>query len=114
MFSFPNQTRVYLAVDPVDMRKSFDGLWTEASRVLERDPFGGALFVFSNKKRNLVKILHWDGSGVCVFAKRLEKGCFSWPTGSDPQRLSITPQSLSMLLGGIDLKDGIKKCWYER
>ena len=56
MFSFPTQTRVHLAVDPVDMRKSFDGLWTEASRVLERDPFGGALFVFSNKKRNLVSM----------------------------------------------------------
>lgn len=114
MFSFTNQTRVYLAVKPVDMRKSFDGLWAEATRALGSDPFAGTLFVFSNKKRNLLKILHWDGSGVCVLGKRLEKGRFSWPKGSDPKKLSITPQALGMILGGIDLKDGAKKGWFER
>ena len=114
MFSFPNQTRVYLAVQPVDMRKSFNGLWAEASEVLDEDPFSGALFVFSNKRRDRLKILYWDGDGVWVFAKRLEKGRLSWPIGSNDRKLSISPQSLTMLIGGIDLKDGHKKGWYER
>jgi transposase len=114
MFSFPHQTKVYLAVDPVDMRKSFNGLWTIASELLKENPFSGALFVFANKRRDRIKILYWDGSGVWVFAKRLEKGCFSWPTGSDAQKLSLTPQALGMLLEGIDLKQGCKKAWYER
>jgi len=114
MFSFPNQMKVYLAVGPVDMRKSFNGLWAEASERLKEDPFGGALFVFANKRRDRIKVLYWDGSGVWVFAKRLEKGRFTWPTGSDTRKLSLTPQSLGMLLEGIDLKQGCKKAWYER
>ena len=114
MFSFPNQTKVYLAVHPVDMRKSFNGLWAETSEVLKEDPFSGALFVFANKRRDRIKILYWDGSGVWVFAKRLEKGRFSWPPGSDVCKLSLTPQALGMLLEGIDLKQGFKKAWYER
>lgn len=72
MFSFPTQTKVYLAVEPVDMRKSFNGLWAEASNRLRENPFGGALFVFTNKQRNRIKILYWDGTGVWVFAKRLD------------------------------------------
>jgi transposase len=114
MFSFPSQTRVYLAVQPVDMRKSFNGLWAEASTQLKEDPFSGALFVFANKRRDRLKILYWDGSGAWVFAKRLEEGRFSWPIGSDDTKLSMTPQALSMLIGGIELKDGHKKAWYER
>ena len=114
MFSFPNQTKVYLAVAAVDMRKSFNGLWAEASERLKEDPFTGALFVFANKRRDRIKILYWDGSGVWVFAKRLEKGRFTWPAGSDARKLSLTPQSLGMLLEGIDLKQGCKKAWYER
>lgn len=114
MFSFPNQTKVYLAVEPVDMRKSFNGLWSEAAERLRTDPFAGGLFVFANKRRDRLKILYWDGSGVWVFAKRLEKGRFSWPASSHPQRLEITPMALSMLLEGIELKDGHKKAWFER
>lgn len=114
MFSFPNQTKVYLAVSPVDMRKSFNGLWTEASERLKEDPFNGALFVFANKRRDRIKILYWDGSGLWVFAKRLEKGRFTWPSGSNDHKLSLTPQSLGMLLEGIDLRKGCKKAWYER
>ena len=109
MFSFPNKTKVYLAVKPVDMRKSFNGLWSEASEQLKEDPFSGALFVFTNKRRDRVKVLYWDGSGVWICAKRLEKGRFTWPNGSDSRKLSLTGQSLGMLLDGIDLKQGCKK-----
>ena len=80
MFSFPNQTRVYLWVQSVDMRKSFNELWAEARTQLREDPFHGALlFVFSNKRRDGLKILYWHGSSAWVFAKRLEKGRLSWP-----------------------------------
>lgn len=114
MLSIPRTMRVFLAREPVDMRKQANGLWAEVQNRLGEDPFGGSLFVFSNRNRNLLKMLYWDGTGVWVFAKRLEKGRFSWPIGSDARKLSLTPESLTMLMHGIDLKDGCKKAWYER
>ena len=114
MLAVPASMRVFLAVEAVDMRKQFNGLWAEAQGKLREDPFSGALFVFTNKRRNLVKLLYWDGSGVCILAKRLEKGRFSWPVGSDRGKLALAPEAMTMLLGGIDLKDGCKKAWYER
>jgi transposase len=114
MLSLPAATRIYLAVEAVDMRKQFDGLWAVAREKLREDPRAGAFFVFTNKRRNRVKILYFDGTGPWVFAKRLEKGRFSWPVGSDDQRLSLSPEALTMLLAGIDLKDGHRKGWYER
>lgn len=116
MLSFPSSVRVYLAVEPVDMRKSFDGLFAAASQQLGEDPLCGALFVFSNRRRSLLKILFWDGSGLWVLAKRLEKGGFSWPRGADARggKLRLRAEALSMLLGGIDLKEGMLKAWYER
>lgn len=114
MFILSQRMKVFLAVAPVDMRKSFNGLWAEATQHLQGDPFDGSLFVFSNRTRDRLKILYWDGSGVWVLAKRLEKGRFSWPFGSDPRKLTITPQALTMLLEGIQLRDGHKKAWFER
>jgi transposase len=114
MLAFPAGLRVYVAVEGVDMRKQYDGLWAYAQEKLKQDPRSGAVFVFSNGDRNRLKILHWDGSGVWVMAKRLEKGRYSWPVGSDRNCITLTPEALTMLLAGIDLKDGCKKAWYER
>lgn len=114
MLSWPEQMRVFLAVQPVDMRKQFDGLWAVARDHLGEDPRGGALFVFTNKARSRLKLLYWDGTGVWVFAKRLEQGRLTWPIGSDSRKLSIAPAALTMLIQGIDLKDGKMKAWYER
>jgi transposase len=114
MLAFPAGLRIYLAVEPVDMRKQYDGLWAIAQQRLREDPRSGAVFVFSNGDRNRLKILHWDGSGVWVMAKRLEKGRFTWPVGSDQTRITLAPEALTMLLAGIDLKDGCQKAWYER
>jgi transposase len=114
MFTFPGTWRVYLAVEPVDMRKHFDGLWAEVQQRLGEDPRQGAMFVFSNRERNRLKILYFDGTGVWVFAKRLEAGRWSLPVGSDRRKLSLTPEALTMLVSGIDLKDGCRKAWYER
>jgi transposase len=114
MLTFSSTQRIYLAIEPVDMRKQFNGLWALAAEKLREDPFGGAFFVFTNKDRDRLKILFWDGSGVWVMAKRLEKGRFTWPRGSSGVKLELEPAALTMLLSGIDLKDGCKKPWYER
>jgi len=114
MLTFPSALRIFLAVEPVDMRQQFNGLWAQADQKLQENPRSGALFVFINKDRNRLKMLYWDGTGVWIFAKRLEKGRFSWPVGSDQTKLTLTPPALTMLLSGIDLKDGCQKAWYER
>ena len=114
MLSLVPSQRIFLAVEPVDMRKQFDGLWALAVEQLHEDPFSGALFVFINKNRTLIKMIIWDGAGVWLVAKRLGKARFSWPLGSDGTKLTLEPAALTMLLSGIDLKDGCKKAWYER
>ena len=114
MLTFPTALKIYLAVEPVDMRKQFNGLWALATERLREDPRQGAAFIFGNKDRDRIKILYWDGTGSWIFAKRLEKGRFTWPQGSDAIKVSLAPEALTMLLAGIDLKDGCRKAWYER
>jgi transposase len=114
MLMFPTALKIYLAIEPVDMRKQFNGLWTLTKERLREDPRQGAAFIFTNKDRDRLKILYWDGTGPWIFVKRLEKGRFTWPVGSDATKLSLAPEALAMLLAGIDLKDGCRKAWYER
>ena len=115
MLAFPAGIRIYLAVQPVDMRKQFNGLWAAAQETLGEDPKSGAVFGFINKERTRLKLLYWDGTGVWVLAKRLEQGRFSWPaTGDNRAKLSLAPEALALLVGGIDLKRGTLKPWYER
>lgn len=115
MLAFPAAVRIYVAVQPVDMRKSFNGLWSAACEQLQEDPKQGALFCFINAGRTRLKLLYWDGTGAWVLAKRLEQGRFSWPKASDDrQKLSLTPEALALLIGGIELKHGSLKPWYER
>lgn len=96
------------------MRKAFNGLWAVAEQRLREDPRQGAVFAFTNKDRDRLKLLYWDGTGVWIFAKRLEKGRFTWPAGSSATKLALAPEALAMLLARIDLKDGCRKAWYER
>jgi len=83
------------------MRKGFNGLAAQTERVLSSDPHSGHLFVFRVRRGDLLKIIWWDGQGACLFAKRLEKGRFVWPSPADG-KVSVTPAQLSMLLEGID------------
>lgn len=115
MLTFPAAIKIYVALAPVDMRKQFNGLWTAASEQLGEDPKQGAVFVFINKERTRLKLLYWDGTGVWVLAKRLEQGRFSWPAPSERKnKLSLAPEALALLVGGIDLKRASLKPWYER
>ena len=116
MLSFPSSLRIYLAAEPCDMRKSFNGLHSLAESTLKEDPRSGALFVFCNKRRNRLKILYFDGTGLWILAKRLERGTFSWPTPSEPgqSKIKLAPEALAMLTDGIDLRDGCRRPWFER
>jgi transposase len=116
MLSFTGSLKVYLATEPVDLRKSFTGLYAVTSQVLKERPESGALFVFTNKRRNRVKILNFDGTGLWVMIKRLEKGTFSWPKGVDIEdgKLSLSPEALALLLDGVDMKNGKFRPWYQR
>jgi len=115
MLAFPAAIRIYVALEPVDMRKQYDGLWAAAQAQLGEDPKQGAMFCFTNKGHTRLKLLYWDGTGVWVLAKRLEEGRFSWPEPSETKaKLSLAPEALALLVGGVELKRGSLKPWYER
>ena len=115
MLAFPSAIKIYVAVQPVDMRKQFNGLWSAAQEILQEDPKSGAVFAFINQSRTRLKLLYWDGTGVWVLAKRLEQGRFSWPAPSENKtKLSLAPEALALLVSGIELKRGSLKPWYER
>lgn len=116
MLSFTGSLKVFLALEPCDMRKSFNGLHALARERLEEDPRSGALFVFSNRSHTRLKILYWDGTGLWVMIKRLEKGTFSWPRNveSSVAKLKLSPEALAMLTDGVDLRGARMRPWYER
>ena len=115
MLSFHAHLKVFVATTPCDLRASFNGLWNAAQTQLGEDPRSGALFVFGNRRRNRIKILYFDGTGVVVLAKRLEEGCFNFPhsAGEPSGKLRLAPQALQLLLDGVDLKQSARRAWYE-
>ena len=94
--------QVWLATQPVDMRKSFDGLAEVVRSFLGCDPLSGHLFVFRNKSSQRVKILWWDREGLAIFYKRIERGEFSFPKGGDEQSIAIDSGQLMRLLSGLE------------
>jgi len=104
MLSVPAQVRVFLCTRPTDMRKSFNGLHGLVSEVLGQDPQSGDFFVFINRRRDRVKILLWEGDGLVIWYKQLEAGTFAMPAG-DGDSIALSPTQLTLLLGGIDLKN---------
>ena len=103
MFGISATIRVFVAVSPADLRNGYDGLARLAREVINQDPLSGHLFVFSNRKRDRVKILYWDRDGYVVWMKRLEKGTFRWPKLGEKQ-VEWNGVELTTVLGGIDLK----------
>jgi transposase len=101
MIAPPPGVRVWLAAGVTDMRKGFDGLAALVQQHLGQDPFSGQLFAFRGRRGDLMKVLSWDGQGLCLYAKRLEKGRFVWPQAKSGA-VSLTAAQLSMLLEGID------------
>lgn len=101
MIGLPAGTRIWLAVGMTDMRRGFDGLSAIVQEKLSADPFGGHVFVFRGRRGDLVKLLWWDGDGLCLFAKRLERGRFVWPQAIEGS-VHLSVAQLSMLLEGID------------
>jgi transposase len=116
MLSFTGGLKVFVALGPCDLRKSFNGLHALVSERLGEDPRQGALFVFTNRRRTRLKILYWDGTGLWLLIKRLEQGTFSWPKVVDPQqvKLKLAPEALAMLTDGIDLRGAKMRPWFER
>jgi transposase len=117
MLSLTGNLKIYLALEPCDMRKSFNGLYGVVTETLRMEPKQGALFAFTNKRRNRLKLLYWDGTGLWVMAKRLEKGTFCWPRSSEggqPEKIVLTPEAFGLLTDGIDMRDGCRRAWYEK
>ena len=111
MLNVSGATRVLLATAPVDLRGSFNRLYSLVVERLQGDPLSGHLFVFTNRRRNRVKVLYWDGSGLWVCAKRLEQGRFTWPR-SEEGRLTLRGEEFSALIHGLEVRS--KAGWYRR
>ena len=101
MIGPPTNMRIWLAAGFTDMRSGFDGLAAKVQLALTADPFSGHIFVFRGKRGHLIKLLWWDGQGLCLLAKRLERGRFVWPA-ADSGQVHLSTAQLSMLLEGID------------
>lgn len=116
MLSFTGSLKVFVALDPCDMRKGFNGLFAAVTERLGEDPKGGALYVFCNRRHTRIKILYWDGTGLWVLTKRLEKGTFAWPKTIEPgtTKLCLRAEALAMLTDGVDLRGAKLRPWYER
>jgi transposase len=101
MIALPSGVQVWVAAGATDMRKGFDGLAALIQLRLAEDPYSGQLFVFRGRRGDRVKILWWSGDGLCLYAKRLERGHFVWPQATSGA-VSLTGAQLAMLLEGID------------
>ena len=113
MFGFGPATRIYVAAGATDMRKNFNGLYGLVRDHLKCDPESGHVFLFTNARRNRLKLLVYDGSGLWVCAKKLDGGCFRWPdSNSTVKKIVLTHEELTLLLGGIDLKKTERRRWH--
>ena len=113
MLSFLSNTRVYLAAGATDLRKSFDTLAGVVRESLRLDPLSGHLFVFTNSRKNRIKILFWDNTGWWLCAKRLEAGTLAWPVSPTPS-IELSSEELTLLLSGIDLSKTHRRPWLQR
>jgi transposase len=115
VLNLTHQTRVFLFVEPVDMRKSFRGLCLLAESVLQQDPASGHWFAFVNRRQDRLKLLGWDGQGFWIWYKRLESGVFEKPPAAASQvQLEIDVTQLSLIIHGIDLRTAKRRRRYQQ
>ena len=113
MFGLSPATRIYLAAGATDMRKGFEGLFGLVRDRLLCEPLSGHVFVFANAQRNRLKLLFWDGSGLWMCAKRIEKGRLRWPEAAGGEaKIVLSQAELSMLVNGSDLAAARKRNWF--
>lgn len=105
--------RVYLALGATDMRKAINGLSVLVEQAMGRDPFSGDLFVFCNRRKNILKILYWDQNGFCLWHKRLEEHRFLWPKRPE-QVMAIDRKQLDWLLAGLDIGRAHQRLYYRK
>lgn len=111
---FTRGLRVCLAVEPADLRRSFEGLALLVKNALREDERSSQIFVFTNKRRDRIRLLYWDGTGLWLMTKRLEQGTFAWPKAPEgAAKLRLRAEALELLLSGIDLKGARLRPWYE-
>ena len=115
MFGLGLATKIYIAVEAVDMRKGFEGLYGLVRDQLGQDPLSGHLFLFTNRTKTRLKALVWDGSGLWVCAKRLEKGRFGWPAAENARSVVLRAEELAMLVNGLEVSQARpRKNWLRR
>ena len=114
MFGLGLATKIYVGVEAIDMRKGFEGLHGLVRDYLGQDPLSGHLFLFTNKTKTRLKALVWDGSGLWVCAKRLEKGRFRWPEADNVRNVTMRAEELAMLVNGLDWKQTKPRAWYRK
>lgn len=115
MLTLPSSVRIYVAAEPVDLRRGFDGLAAATRGLIGADPMSGHIFVFLNRRRNRVKVLIWDRTGYVLLYKRLEKGTFEIPNEPRPGRRHVELDSgeLGLMLEGLDLRRARRRPrWY--
>ena len=109
MIELRSGTHIWIAAGVTDMRRGFQGLSAQIQTKLEQQPFSGHVFVFPGRRGDMIKLLWFDGDGLCLFAKRLERGRFIWPQAKDGT-VSLSRAQLSMLIEGIDWRRP-QKAW---
>lgn len=114
MLSFRPGVRIFISTEPTDMRKGFDGLSAIVEHGWGASPLSGDLFVFSNRRQTLLKLLYWDTDGYAIWYKRLERGTFRIPTPTVEGRIELTTAKLAMILEGIDIQNTRKRKRYRR
>jgi transposase len=107
MIDVPAGTRIWIAAGVTDMRRGFQGLSAQVQTVLEQQPYSGHVFVFRGRRGDILKLLWFDGDGLCLLAKRLERGRFIWPQATSGS-VALSRAQLSMLLEGIDWRSPIR------
>ena len=112
MLSFCSGVRIYISTEPTDMRKGFDGLSSIVEHQWETSPLSGDLFVFTNRRQTLLKLIYWDTDGYAIWYKRLEQGTFRIPAPNVDGRVELTAAKLAMILEGIDISSTRKRKRY--